>query len=327
MVALWTAAVSAVVVLLAEWLHARRCKRLALLAFGPDAMPRQWARFVPPFRALAIAALAWGLVTLVTIAPQVAGPRPLTDKDLRHVVLVFDVSPSMQLVDAGPAHVQTRAARAAELVRSIIGRVPTDRVRFSFIAVYNGAKRVVVDTKDLAVIYNILNDLPMAQAFDIGKTLLFDGIKEAAALASDWPRNTATVIVVSDGDTVPDSGMPTLPASIAGVVVIGVGDSRAGKYIDGHQSRQDTVTLRQLALRLNGTFHDGNEKHVSSEALRKFAMIVPINQEASAGIRELAIAATAAGAAVISAIPLALAFMGTRWRAGASLTNHTRMVS
>ena len=43
-----------------------------------------------------------------------------------------------------------------------------------------------------------------------------------------------------------------MPASVAGVLVVGVGDPQAGMFIDGHQSRQDVSTLRQIAARLRG---------------------------------------------------------------------------
>ena len=41
----------------------------------------------------------------------------------------------------------------------------------------------------------------------------------------------------------------------------------AGKFIAGHQSRQDASTLRQVAVRLSGTYHNGNEKHLPTVLL------------------------------------------------------------
>ncbi len=46
----------------------------------------------------------------------------------------------------------------------------------SVVACYNGSKPVVVDTKDMEVVRNILNDLPMHHAFPSGKTDLFSGL-------------------------------------------------------------------------------------------------------------------------------------------------------
>jgi len=107
----------------------------------------------------------------------------------------------------------------------------------------------------------------MQYAFRAGKTNLFAGLEEAARIAHPWPPKSASLVLLSDGDTVPATGMPKMPASIARVLVVGVGDPRAGKFIDGHQSRQDASTLRQIAVRLRGVYHDGNQQHVSTETL------------------------------------------------------------
>jgi Ca-activated chloride channel family protein len=128
----------------------------------------------------------------------------------------------------------------------------------------SGAKPVVVDTKDYEVVRNILGDLPMHYAFPAGKTKLLSGLEEAVKLAEPWSPRSTTLVVLSDGDTVPGTGMPRLPASIRSVLVVGVGDPNVGKFIDGRQSRQDVPTLKQIAVRLGGTFHNGNDHHLSS---------------------------------------------------------------
>ena len=52
----------------AESLHARRCRRVARLAFGPGGKPREWTRAAPWIGMAASGALAWGLITLVVMA-------------------------------------------------------------------------------------------------------------------------------------------------------------------------------------------------------------------------------------------------------------------
>src|SRR5205085_12435023 len=121
------------------------------------------------------------------------------------------------------------------------------------------------------VIRNILDDLPMQHAFVSGGTDLFAGLGEAARIARPWRPHSATLLLVSDGDTVPATGMPRMPASVAHVLVLGVGNPRQGTFIDGHQSKQEASTLRQIAARLGGVYHDGNEKHVPSDVLRVIA--------------------------------------------------------
>jgi Ca-activated chloride channel family protein len=298
---------------LAEWLHARRSRRVLRLAFGPAGAPRPWVAAAPFARVAAVGGLAWGLVTLLVLAPAAIRPVKIPEGGYRHLVLALDVSPSMQLADASADRKQRRAQRASEVLMSILSRIALDQVRISVVAFYNGAKPVVVDTYDLEVVRNIIHDLPLDYAFEIGKTKLLDGVREAANLARPWEPGSTTLMIVSDGDTVPDSGMPELPASIAQVIVIGVGDAAAGTYIDGHQSRQDAVTLRQLAQRLRGTYQDANTRHLASVELETLSRLLPLRDATKKGRREAALAAVGVSAAVLAILPLALAMGGSAW--------------
>jgi len=316
MIAELTALAALLLTALAEWLHARRVRRVAALAFGPEGKPREWVWLAPFTRSVAAAALAWGLVTLFLLDPKVLRPKKSPEGGYRHLVIVLDVSPSMQLSDAGPNGQQTRAKRAAEVLMSILSRVALEQCRVSVVAFYSGAKPVVIDTADPEVVRNILSDLPLDQAFTVGKTRILDGIKEACELAKDWRAGSTTLVIASDGDSVPDTGMPALPPSVGQVLVIGVGDARLGKFIDGHQSRQDASTLRQVAARLRGDYHDGNQKHLPSPSLDALARMLPMKEEGGTGRRELAVGATVAGAALLAFLPVALAFAGSRWNPG-----------
>ena len=312
---------------LAEWLHGRRVRRVAALAFGPEGKPREWVWMAPFGRSLAVAALVWGLVTLFLLDPKVLRPKKSPEGGYRHLVIVLDVSPSMQLSDAGPGGLQTRAKRAAEVLMSILSRVALEQCRVSVVAFYSSAKPVVIDTADPEVVRNILDGLPLDQAFNVGKTRILDGIKEACELAKDWRGGSTTLVIASDGDTVPDAGMPTLPPSIGQVLVIGVGDARLGKFIDGHQSRQDASTLRQVATRLRGAYHDGNEKHLPSPSLNALARTLPMREEKETGRRELAIGASVVGAMLLAFLPVALAVAGSSWRPGRRPVGNTERES
>lgn len=296
---------------LAEALHARRVRRVAALAFGPQGRPRDWTWLAGPARAVALAAIAWGCLTLALLPPRTVKPAQMPEGGWRHLVILLDVSPSMQLSDAGPEGRQTRAKRAAELLMSILNRIALEQCRVSVVAFYNGAKPVVIDTADPEVVRNILSDLPLDQAFTPGKTRILDGIQEAAKLAKDWQPGSTTLILATDGDSVPDTGMPALPPSIGQVLVLGVGDARLGRFIDGHQSRQDASTLRQVANRLRGEYHDGNDKHLPSPALRELATLLPLREKRETTRRELALAAAILGGTLLSLLPLALALAGT----------------
>jgi Ca-activated chloride channel homolog len=310
---------AALLTLLAEALHARRSRRIAHLAFGPSGRPRPWTFLAPILRIVASTGLAWGLATLLEVEPKIHAAEQITEAEWRHLLLVHDVSPSMQLKDAGPNGDVTRAARAKELIDSLFERVPIGKFKITVIATYNGAKPVVEDTKDIEVVRHLLSDVNMRYAFKSGSTRLFDGIAEAARIAKPWRLGSALLVIVSDGDTVPTTGMPELPPSIGGTLVIGVGDHLAGKFIAGHQSRQDESTLRQVATRLNGEFHNGNRRHVPSDILTAAAADSrrPLIEQLS--LREYALIAIAASALVLAVLPLLLHYFGSRWRPGVAV--------
>ena len=316
MVAELTTIAVVVVAVIAELIHIARCRRLSPLVFGPTNRPRIWASFSPILRLAAIACLTWGLLTLLFLPPKIHKATELEEDQLKHVVLVLDVSPSMKLEDAGPTKDQQRSKRAADIMESFFQRVPMEQYRVSVIATYSGAKSVVIDTKDIEVVRNVLTDLPMHHAFQSGDTRLFDGLEEAFKVARPWNPKSTTLLLVSDGDTVPSTGMPKPPASIANVLVVGVGDPRTGKFISGRQSRQDTSTLRQIATRLRGIYHNGNEKHIATDTLNLLTKATGASPLEKLSRREFAIIACTIGATTLSLLPLLLHYVGTGWKPG-----------
>ena len=316
MVAEVAAAGAAILVALAEWLHSHRVRRVASLAFGPPRRPAAWARMTPFVTIAAMAGVVWGLVTLLQSPPRVyRGDRPPQQGE-QHLLVLLDVSPSMLLADAGPTGKQTRRQRAGDLLRSFFRRIDIDQYRVTLIAVYNGAMPVVVDTRDPDVVDNILDDLPMHFAFDPGRTKLIEGVKEGAKVARPWKPSSAIMIILSDGDTVPATGMPKLPVSIRSSLVVGVGDPRKGSFIDGKLSKQDVSALRQLAIRIGGTYHDGNQKHIPSDLVRQVAGAGGVRKSQPWTRREYALMSIALGAAWLALLPWLLATAGTSWRPG-----------
>ncbi|MFN9276804.1 MAG: vWA domain-containing protein [Planctomycetota bacterium] len=319
MVTFAAVAVAVALTLVGELLHARRGARFAARGFGPGGRPAPVAVAAPLLRPLAVGLLAWGFVTLAQLPPKIHRGEEVPPEEWRHLVLVFDVSPSMLLKDAGVGGDQTRVARARELLDSLFERVPLGKFKVTVIATYNGAKPVVEDTTDFEVVRHVLSEVDLRYAFKAGSTKLFDGIAEAARIAKPWRIGSTLLVIVSDGDTVPASGMPELPPSIGGSLVIGVGDHLAGKFIAGHQSRQDESTLRQVANRLGGEFHNGNKRHVPSDVLSVAAADSrkPLLQRLT--LREYALIAICAATVLLAALPLLLAAFGSRLRVGVRL--------
>jgi Ca-activated chloride channel family protein len=317
LLAMVVSAAVAILALAAEALHMRRVREVAALAFGPSRQPLAWAYAAPLLRVAAFAGTAWGLVTLYFLPPLAHRAGEIKPHEIRRLVLVLDVSPSMKLKDAGPKQDQRRDQRAADLLQSFFNRVHKERFRTTVIATYTGAKPVVQDTTDLEVVRNILTDLPLSQAFKAGPTNLNAGIQEAVNIAKPWPPGSTIILVVSDGgDPEPGVRMPQLPPAVSHVVVVGVGSPNTGKYIDGVLSRQDTASLRQLAGQLTGTYHNGNENHLSTDLVQQ------MNQPPGGATkepwtkREYALMTIAAGAGTLAVLPMLLSLFGTLWRPG-----------
>ncbi len=222
----------------------------------------------------------------------------------------------MRLVDAGPESEQSRTQRAKVVLESFFDRVPIRQYKLTVIAFYNEAIPVVVDTNDLEVVRNTLSDLPMHYAFKGKDTNLFKGLEKAAEIAAPWQPKSTVLLVISDGDTVPATGMPKMPASIYDLLVIGVGDPVTGKFIAGKNSRQDVSTLRQVAARLGGEFHNGNTQHISSGVIAKITQDTGKRRWEDLGRREYALIAIGLGATLMSLLPMALYYAGTFWRPG-----------
>jgi Ca-activated chloride channel family protein len=322
------APVAAVVLLLAAWaeaIHARRCRAVGRLAFGPAGKPRAWTRAVPLLRVVAATALGWGL-TILLVAPaesiDTTGAEAEVEtlpQDLQRVILLLDVSPSMAITDSGPEKNLKRRDRILQVIEAIFPRISLGRTRFSLIAFFTSARPVVMDASDTAVIRNVLDNLPLVWAFEPGKTNVIEGLKSAAELARDWSPKSTTLILCTDGDTVDFSQIPKLPRSIHQVQIYAVGDPVVGTFIDGHDSRQQAGILRRLAAELHGSYYDVNTQHVPTSALSQLAFEPPRPQHRGFTWKDLALAAVACGALLLVLLPVLLEYLGCGWNADREL--------
>jgi len=313
-------AVAGAVVLLAtvaELFHLSKVLRLAPLAFGPARKLQFLAFLAPVFRVLALGIAAWGLTMLLVLPPSTHKPGEIRDGDYRHLVLVLDVSRSMEVEDAGPLGKQKRSQRAADLIQSFFDRVQSERYKTTVVAFATEAKPVVLDTMDREVVRNILTELPMRHAFKPGDTNLFAGLEEAAKIAKKWPPNSAVLMVVTDGDTVPATGIPKMPPSIGkNVVMVGVGNPTVGKALGGHTTRQDVSTLRQVAVRLSGAYHNGNDKQLATQLVSTLDERAKPKGGDQWTLRELALFCTGLGLAALALLQFSLTALGTGWEPG-----------
>jgi Ca-activated chloride channel homolog len=302
-------------VLLAETLHQRRCRVAARLATGPAGRPRRWVGAVAAVRAAALAAMAWALVTLYyhSGGGYRSQDRAEGQENRQHIVFVADLSPSMQLKDAGPGRDKTRAQRMHDVVDAILQRVGGD-VIYTVMAFYTDAMPVILDAEDAELVRNVFDGLPIWYAMQPGKTDLGTGVRKSLEELSRYPKGSTTVFVCTDGDTVALGTIPKPPPAVSDVYVLGVGDPRQGTFIDGHHSRQDASELGTVAGRLRGQYIDVNEKHVSTLALGALATDAGA-AKSNFGLVELAIIVMAVAAGVHALIPVMLELFGSDWKA------------
>lgn len=303
--------------LFAQWCHWRKVKYVKHLAFGPKGKPATWTVLAPIARIVGISLATWGFASLLfSVQARVHNKDEIDESDYKHLVLVVDVSPSMHLEDAGVDGDQSRRMRASAILESIFNRVPMRQFKITVIAVYTDAKMLLIDSKDHEVVRHIMEKMPMWHAYKPGKTKLMSGIELAAKTAKAWNPRSTYVLMLTDGDTVPATGMPKLPPSVAEFVVVGVGDANTGSFIDGHQSRQDINTLRQLANRLRGSYHNGNQKHLTSQLVGKFSRQEDDDQGRPWTRREWALLSAILGSGIFALVPVLLHYFGTTYSAG-----------
>jgi Ca-activated chloride channel family protein len=297
-----------------------RTRKVRHLAFGPTGRFSTPTILAPVLKVLFLGGLAWALTTLYLLEPKAhrSEVKEIESKERRHLLLVLDVSPSMKLKDSGEDSGLTRTQRSSKLVQSLLKRTTDDKLHITMVAVYNGAKPVVQESRDLEVILNFLDGMDMSSVFPVGKTRLFDGLEEAAKIAREWPSNSATLLLVSDGDTVPATGMPKMPPSIDGVLVMGVGNPTKGSMIDGRQSRQDVGALQQIASRLGGQYHDGNMRHVPSSVLNGLGSLKADGDGLKLTLREYALITGVISALGLAILPFLLYFFASPFKPGKS---------
>ena len=307
-VPLLVALAAAAIVALAEWRHAARVRRVARLAFGPGGQPAAWARLAPAIRVAGALLATFGAMVLLRFDPIETEFEP-NPRAARQLLVVLDVSPSMNLSDAGPGNEKRmRGVWAGEVLRGILDRLDMQDTRVSLIACYTKAVPMLRDSSDKELVANLMDGLPLYTAFTAGETDLQSGIDAAYEMAKGWARRSTTLVVVTDGDLSSPLSPGPRPASIADAIVIGVGDPNRATQIAGHASRQDQWVLKSLAAKLGAHYHEGNTRHLPSEVLESLASIAPRISDAI-GVRELGLVSLATGSAMLGLIgPLLLRF-------------------
>jgi Ca-activated chloride channel family protein len=176
----------------------------------------------------------------------------------------------MLLQDAGPDGDMTRLQRAHAVVDGILRRLDGAPV-FSVFGFYTDSMPVVLNARDAELVRNVFVGLPVWYVMEAGKTDLGSGVRLTLEHLREYPDDSTTVFLCTDGDTIELGGIAKPPSSVRDVYVLGVGNPRQGTFIDDHMSRQNAPLLRTLAGRVRGRYIDVNEKHISTLALGTLA--------------------------------------------------------
>lgn len=309
-IALLAAVAALLLATLGEWMHAKRTARIARLAFGEAGRPARWTVIAPFVRVLGLTLTAFGAAILFQFDPIESDDTP-NPRASRQLLVVLDVSPSMNLKDSGPdTEKLMRGVWAGKVLQGILDRIDMKDTRISLIAFYTKALPMLQDTTDKNLLPNLMDGLPLYTAFKSGDTDMQSGIDAAFAMAKGWARGSTTLVVISDGDLTKTVNPGPRPASIADVIVIGVGDPVRGMVLSGHNSRQDAWVLKTLAGRLDGYYHDGNTKHLPSEIIDQLTMIAPRVGDVLS-LREAGLVALGFGCAALGLIGPLLLWFGT----------------
>ena len=308
--------------ILAEWLHARRVRRMGRLAFGPDGRARRWTFVAAPLRVLCLTGMAWSLLTLfMAEAAPGGGDTPRARDHAETVFLVLDYSPSMMIEDAGPdARKLTRKQRMRDVVNTIVDRMGA-HVDYTLICFYTRAYPICEKVFDRRVVRNVLDNLPVEVAMETGPTdvgrAVNESLQRAAGMDGARPRyrkNSITYILVTDGDTQEMPALQEMPDTIRRALVLGVGDTGKGVVMNGHLSRQEPAALQFIARYLAGEYVDVNARHLPSAAMS--TLLPPPPGLADRGLSRTGVALFlfAAMAALYALLPVGLEFFGSSWR-------------
>jgi Ca-activated chloride channel homolog len=265
--------------------HAMTFTNLDVLASVAPA--RSYRRYLAPL--LALAALA-------ALCLAVARPNRtvLVPSDKATVILVIDVSGSMQASDVKP----TRLAAAQAAVRKFLDKVPP-RVRVALVAFAGEAQVAAPPTTDRDLVRAGVDSLG---GFGFNGTAIGDALAAAVDLARPQPRGgtqtiayhtiaehkpTTTILFLSDGHQTRGLLQPlegAARAKEAGIpvytVALGTPDGTievGGNYFGGPEVipvPPDPVTLRAIAQTTGGKFFDARSATAVESAYSNLGSII-----------------------------------------------------
>ncbi len=224
-----------------------------------------------------VAPLAWALIVVALARPQYVEP-PLTKiEPARDLLLVLDVSQSMDTKDfrARSGELDTRGAAVRRVVDEFVARRPGDRI--GLVAFGDAPYPLVPFTLDHSTVRAVLADSRPGMAGP--RTALGDAIGLAIKMfeASKAPEKVA--IVLTDGNDTASAMPPDRAAGIAkdrGIRLhtVGIGDPHGTG-----EDRLDQDGLRKVAEATGGRFFFGGSQQALASIYTMLDAITPANQK------------------------------------------------
>ncbi|OWP64567.1 hypothetical protein CDA63_03815 [Hymenobacter amundsenii] len=244
--------------LVLRWALARRRRSQLGVAFVRGQLPRDWSavlRFIPDL-VLALS-LSFGLVALAR--PQRTDERVVQTGQGIDIVLVLDVSASMELQDLRPNRLEAAKRVALDFLDGRRG----DRVGLVVFA--GDAYSLAPLTTDYDLLRENLQGLRLGMIPNDG-TAIGTALGVATNRLRDSPSPTKVCILISDGENTAGSLDPLTSAQLAhayglklytiglgqdGLVPYGTDETGQPRFID---TRLDETTMRQIAQAGEGRF-------------------------------------------------------------------------
>ncbi|WP_170170285.1 vWA domain-containing protein [Hymenobacter perfusus] len=241
-----------------RWVMARRHRSKLGVAFVAGQLPRDWStvlRFVPDV-VLALS-LSFGVVALAR--PQRTDERVVQTGEGIDILLVLDVSGSMELQDLRP----NRLEAAKRLAREFLDGRQGDRVGLVVFA--GDAYSLAPLTTDYDLLRDNLQGLRLGMIPNDG-TAIGTALGVATNRLRDSRSRTKVCILISDGENTAGSLDPLTSAQLAhayglkiytiglgqdGTVPYGTDEAGQPRFVE---TRLDETTMRQIAQAAEGQF-------------------------------------------------------------------------
>jgi len=254
---LWLAGLLLVPVLLLWYRRAVRQRRRAALAFSRVAALREAAAGArTPLRPVVLLALPLLAVSFVFIG--LAGPHIPLEQAAEgvSVVLVMDVSGSMQATDYAPTRLDAAKSAAEVLLKSLREDDYAGIITFE-----SGARSTAYLSPDRDRVIGSLRAIEPRT----GSTALGDGLLLGIDMADAIPGRRKVVVLLSDGVANAGTVTPDEAASFAqerGIQVFTVGIGSDAPVITGYDAfgtpeyaELDEKTLQRIAAETGGTYY------------------------------------------------------------------------